>query len=195
MTDLENLEFPREFFCDEVRDGFFVSETMKRFWAGQLVVLSEIDKICRRHDINWYADSGTMLGAVRHNGFIPWDDDVDIAIFRDEYERFLDYARNELPKGYLIFSSKDEQCENPFGRIVNGKEVIYSPERLGGFFGCPFVVGVDIFPIDRIYEDINKEDDRMKRARLILITLVGVKEKKLTDDVNDVGDVDDSHGR
>ncbi|RKM60395.1 hypothetical protein D6855_06655 [Butyrivibrio sp. CB08] len=182
MTDLQNLDFPQDFFCDEIRDGFFVSETMKRFWAAQLVVLSEIDKVCKRHNINWYADSGTMLGAVRHKGFIPWDDDVDIAMFRDDYKRFLGYARNELPKGYRILSSEDEECENPFGRVVNGKQVVFSHERLGAFFGCPFVAGIDVFPIDRIYEKMSDEEDRMDRGNLVLSTIVGVKEEKLTDE-------------
>ena len=98
MSSLQELMFPLEYYSDEIREGFFVSETMKRYWAAQLVVLSDIDTICKRHDINWYADSGTMLGAVRHKGYIPWDDDLDIGMFREDYKRFLTYARKELSK-------------------------------------------------------------------------------------------------
>lgn len=182
MTDLQNLEFPLEFFCDEVREGFFVSGIMKRFWAAQLVVLGEIDRICKRHNINWYADSGTMLGAVRHKGFIPWDDDVDIAMFRDEYKKFLEFARDELPKGYRILASGYDKFNNPFGRIVNGNQLMYSPERLNSFFGCPFGVGIDIFPIDRIHKNIAEEEDRMNRGNFILTTICGIIDKTKTDE-------------
>lgn len=58
----------------EEREGFFVSSMMKRYWAAQLKVLAEIDRVCKKHDIKWFADCGTLLGAVRHGGFIPWDD-------------------------------------------------------------------------------------------------------------------------
>ncbi len=182
MTDLQNLSFPLEYYCDEVREGFFVSEAMKRFWAAQLVVLAEIDKICKKHNINWYADSGTLLGAVRHKGYIPWDDDLDIAMFRDDYNKFLTYAREELPKGYLILSSSDGKTDNPFGRIVNGKEVRYQADHLSKFCGCPFLVGVDIFQFDKIYRDIKKEEDRMKRGHLVLSTICGIRDHLITDD-------------
>nr|MCR4758159.1 LicD family protein [Butyrivibrio sp.] len=93
MVELDKLTFSEEWFKDEAREGFFVPEMMKRFWAAQLVVLSEIDKICKRHDIKWYADMGTLIGTIRHKGYIPWDDDFDISMLRDDWERFFKYAR------------------------------------------------------------------------------------------------------
>ena len=60
-------------------------------------ILEAIDDICKRHDIKWWLCYGTMLGAVRHNGFIPWDDDCDIAMMREDYERFMKVAQKELP--------------------------------------------------------------------------------------------------
>ena len=62
-----------------------------------LNILKEIKKICDRHNLKYYLAYGTLLGAVRHNGFIPWDDDVDIVMFRDDYEKFLEIAEIELP--------------------------------------------------------------------------------------------------
>ncbi|MCR5419499.1 MAG: LicD family protein [Lachnospiraceae bacterium] len=181
MTTLQDLDFPLDYFCDEVRDGFFVSESMKRFWAAQLVVLSEIDKICEKHNIKWYAEAGTLLGAIRHKGFIPWDDDIDIAMFRDDYYRFLTYAREELPDGFRILSSSDEKFDNAFGRIVNSSYMSYSSERLGKFYGCPYVVGVDIYQYDRIYENIQEEEKRMMRASLVLYTFAGIRDKSIDD--------------
>ena len=72
----------------EVRDGYYVQPMMKRIWAVQLDMLKEIDRICRRHHVNYYGWFGTLLGAVRHHGFIPWDDDLDLAMLREDYERF-----------------------------------------------------------------------------------------------------------
>lgn len=66
----------------EVRDGYYVQPMMKRIWAVQLDMLKEIDRICRRHHVNYYGWFGTLLGAVRHHGFIPWDDDLDLAMLR-----------------------------------------------------------------------------------------------------------------
>ena len=96
------MQFPDSFFEDEVRDGFYVPALMKRSWAAQMEVLSDIAKVCEKHHILWFADFGTLLGAVRHGGFIPWDDDLDICMLRDGWLRFREIAGRELPEGYYI---------------------------------------------------------------------------------------------
>ena len=83
------MEFPREFFYDEVRNGFYIPGIIKRAWAAELEILATIDKICRKHKIRYYVDFGTLLGAVRENNFIAWDDDLDIMMLRDDFERFI----------------------------------------------------------------------------------------------------------
>ena len=88
--------FPDNYFEKEIRNGFEVSSMMKRAWAGQIEVLSVIREICERHNILWFADYGTLLGAVRHKGFIPWDDDMDIGMTRDNLNNFIKYAKDEL---------------------------------------------------------------------------------------------------
>ena len=67
------MNFPDSYFEDEVKAGFFVSAKMKSYWAMQLEVLNEIDRICRKHHIQYFAEWGTLLGTVRHRGYIPWD--------------------------------------------------------------------------------------------------------------------------
>lgn len=166
-TGLE-LKFSNEFFLGEVRNGFFVSEMMKRFWAAQMVVLSEIDKVCQRHGINWFADMGTLIGVIRHKGFVPWDDDLDISMLRDDYEKFFRYAPNELPEGYLALTvNNSDEYLQALGRVTNGPSINTSSEHLDKYCGCPYVIGVDVFPIDRIYKDPDKEADRKKRAKAI----------------------------
>ena len=163
----------KTFFFDEVREGFYVWTMMKRFWAAQLKVLSEIDIICKRHGLKWYADNGTLLGAVRHRGYIPWDDDLDICMFRDDYITFVKYAQEELPEGYVI---KDVQLldgfDNMIGRVNGSVMIHYEDEYLKRNFGCPYIVGVDIFPLDGIYKDEKKEEERLKRATNIFGALV-----------------------
>ena len=92
------MQFPYTYFEDEVREGFYISGIIKRAWAAQLEVLEIVDKICQKHNIRWFADCGTLLGAVRHGGYIPWDDDLDICMLRDDYIRFNEIAEQELPE-------------------------------------------------------------------------------------------------
>lgn len=86
---MKRLIFPDEYFKTEVRDGFAVNELMKRTLAAQLEVLNKIIGICEKYGLAYYAYWGTLLGAVRHKGYIPWDDDLDIAMKREDYIRFL----------------------------------------------------------------------------------------------------------
>ena len=188
ITELSELNFPEEFFCDEIRNGFYVSETMKRHWAATLKVLSEIDNVCRKHNLNWYADSGTLIGTIRHKGFIPWDDDIDIAMFRDDFELFLQYAKDEFPEDYVIqyngengtVRSTFKVYYNPFANIVNGGCLSNDKKFLDENFGYPLLACVDIFPLDRVFNDENKEKDRIQRGNLVYTTLCGIKDKKFT---------------
>ena len=90
------LQYNENYLEDEVRDGFYVPSMIKRTWAVELDVLAEVDRICRKHNIKYYAEWGTLLGAVRHGGFIPWDDDLDIAMQRNDYIRFCEVAPHEF---------------------------------------------------------------------------------------------------
>ena len=156
------------FFEDEVREGFFVSSMMKRSWALQLKVLAEIDRVCQKHHIRWFADCGTLLGAVRHGGFIPWDDDLDICMLRHEYELFFSVAAKELPKEYCILTIHTEETYNHMlGRIVNAHSIRYSNDYLKENFGCPYTVGIDIFPLDGLAKNEAKEEKRREALKSI----------------------------
>ena len=159
-------EYPGvEYFDDEVREGFFVSSMMKRYWAAQIKVLSEIDKVCRKYEIRWFADYGTLLGAVRHGGMIPWDDDMDICMLRKDWLRFFEVAKDELPENYGVLTLQSEsEYENIIGRVVNSRAIDYSDSHLKEFFGCPYTVGVDIFPLDDLSNDEETEERRRKLA-------------------------------
>lgn len=143
------LTFPKEYFQEEIRDDFKVDTTMKTVWAAELEVLNEIVRVCRKYRIPWYMAYGSLLGTVRHEGFIPWDDDMDIWMLRADYMRFLSVAQEELPDGYLLKSPLLEEGYPEFHScVLNSDSISIEPEHLRRFHGCPFVVGVDIFPID-----------------------------------------------
>lgn len=82
-------------------------ERMKRMQAANLKIIKEVDRICRKHNIHYLLDAGTLIGAIRHKGFIPWDDDVDFAFLREEYEKFIKVAKDELPEGIHLWFPTD----------------------------------------------------------------------------------------
>ncbi|MCX4343424.1 MAG: LicD family protein [Kineothrix sp.] len=153
----QRVSFPNEFFQDEVREGFLVERKMKCAWAAQIEVLKEIERICNKYGLRYFADSGTLLGAVRHKGFIPWDDDLDIAMLRDDYRKFMEVAPAELPEGWKLLDLKGG-FEELFIRVTNGDTYDSRAERLLQFHGCPYVVGIDIFPIEYVPPKADEEE-------------------------------------
>ncbi len=166
--DLQNLEFDASYFCDEVREGFFIPSIIKRYWACQLLVLKEIDRICRKHDIAWYAHCGTLLGAVRHGGYIPWDDDMDICMLRHDWIRFFEVAETELPKEYWIHNPlKEKDNDETIGKIRSAHAINFNEEHLKEYYGCPYSVTIDIFPLDDLSESEDDEEKRRKNVNNI----------------------------
>ena len=93
-----------------------------------LNILIEIDRICRKHDIPYWLDSGTLLGAVRHGGFIPWDDDLDLCVLRTDYRRLCKTLSEELPNYYVLENSKtDKNFFDVYSRIKDKRTYCYYP--------------------------------------------------------------------
>jgi len=153
-------KFDETFFEAEEREGFYIESMMKRAWAAEIEVLEEIDRICRKHGIKYFADGGALLGAVRHKGFIPWDDDIDIAMLREDYERFIWIAKEELPKDFVIADARiSPWIHSEVKAICNGLEIGYEQnERWRRFHGFPFVAGVDIFVLDVLPQKKEQEE-------------------------------------
>ena len=82
---------------------------LRKAQLRMLEILVAVDKICRKHNIPYWLDWGTLLGAVRHGGFIPWDDDTDISMMKEDYDRFLSIAPKELPEQFVVQNTSTEK--------------------------------------------------------------------------------------
>lgn len=126
------------------------TEDLRRMQLIQVELLQEVDRICTKHGIHYSVEGGTLLGAVRHKGFIPWDDDVDIAMVRSEYEKFCKVCEEELDKQNYFFQNHDTDSEYRWGYakvLKNGTSFVrYGQEHLKMKKG----VYVEIFPMDGI---------------------------------------------
>ena len=91
-----NLQLDDSFYKEEIRDGYTVTTKQKKIWAVEMDLLDQLLKVCKKHDIKVIIYAGTLLGAIRHKGFIPWDDDIDVALTRPEYEKLLKVAPEEF---------------------------------------------------------------------------------------------------
>lgn len=128
----------------------------------ETTILAEFDRVCRKLDIPYVVYGGTAIGAVRHQGFIPWDDDVDVCMAREDYERFLAEAPSELGADFEIHNSRTHKdFPNMFTNLVL-KETLFIPEFIkDSTYRMP--IGLDIFPLDNVPRD-KKAYQRQSRA-------------------------------
>lgn len=154
------MEFSKGFFQKEIRCDFEIPEMMKRAWAAELEVLQVVAEVCEKNGLQYFADWGTLLGAVRHKGFIPWDDDIDICLKREDYMKLIRILPEELPKGFVMTGIYADSarlieaalCQNI--RVMADEEEWGFNEYMKRFHGFPYQrIGIDIFPLDYMPSD------------------------------------------
>lgn len=123
----------------------------------QLEILKVFDSVCRKHGLRYSLYAGSLLGAVRHSAFIPWDDDLDVCMPREDYDRFLSLWSSEAPEGYVLQNKETEpRFWQSFTKIRKDGTTFLQEEREAGKYHLG--IFLDIFPLDRI------PDGRLSRA-------------------------------
>ncbi|MCM1170225.1 MAG: LicD family protein [Bacteroides sp.] len=164
----------REFNLNaEERCGFWVSEKRKKVWAVELEILREFIRICKKHNLSYYAIGGTLLGAVRHKGFIPWDDDVDVIMPRKDYIQFMQIAPKEIGNGFWVqtYETDKHYCAGQFKVCKFGTTCI-SPSLLEYDYPTKRYIFIDVFALD-VIPDLKFKRALHKRGRNFFAFLLG----------------------
>jgi lipopolysaccharide cholinephosphotransferase len=166
MTLPIKLNISADSLKEEVKCDFLVSNKLKKIQVIQVDLLNELLRVCRKHDIKLTVFAGTMLGAIRHKGFIPWDDDIDVAMTRENFERLQSIAETEFEHPYFFQTAKrDRRFFCAFARLRNSETTGLltfnnSADYNNGIF-------IDIFVMDGISDNIWKQ--LIQRAALTVI--------------------------
>jgi len=127
----------------------------KELRAVQIGILDYLDTFCKEHGIRYFLVSGTLLGAVRHKGYIPWDDDIDVGVPRSDYEKLIKLFENGKNGKYVMYHfSKQPDYMYPFAKLCNDETVLKEDEG-----GNEFGIYIDVFPFDNMPTD---ESERAK---------------------------------
>jgi lipopolysaccharide cholinephosphotransferase len=129
------------------------SEDLRRLQLTELEIATEVTDLCDKHGIPYVLLGGSALGARRHQGFIPWDDDIDMGMLRKDFDRFVEITETELPRSlYLQYWLDDPHMGAPFAKVrLNNTRVLESTSKdTGGHKG----ISIDIFPFDNVPDGI-----------------------------------------
>lgn len=149
--------------------------TLKETQQVYLELLAEFDKVCAEHGLRYDLCGGSMLGAVRHSGYIPWDNDIDLSMPRPDYERMLELKQSGilgLPTHRDLVSERDETFPRHFARYI--RHDVKRVSEMAEDWDCPYI-GIDIFPLDGIptsEKAFARQVKKIRRLRRFLLTSV-----------------------
>ena len=141
--------------------------TSKEVKKCQLDLLMELDEYCRTNKIQYFLFAGSLIGAVRHKGFIPWDDDIDVCMKREDYDFFFaNFNKQKNHYGKAVCIENDVNYYTPAGKILDSRTILVEEINLN----YPIGVYIDVFPLDRMPDDIteitilNRRIDKYRKA-------------------------------
>lgn len=150
---------------EEIVANYKISDKMKKIWKIELNMLDTVDAICKKHNIQYFMLHGTLLGAVRHKGFIPWDDDLDIGMLRKDYDRFIKIASQELQEPLSLHTPQTDADSffGGFARIRNNQTTAIETRDIG--HATNLGIWIDILPIDSCTMDETKFQKKQLKIR------------------------------
>ena len=144
---------------NKTHDFGIESERTQYLQEEGLKILSEFHRICEAHNLLYILDYGTLLGAVRHKGFIPWDDDIDVSMPRKDYEKFLEVCEYSLKESFLLQTNKtDPNYFYPYAKLRISDDRL--KENLVSHFDMIHGPWIDIFPFDYRFDDKTIEQNK-----------------------------------
>lgn len=158
----------KSFFDPETKFGFEITEQQKKVWAIELEMADRLLTVCRENNLKIFADAGTMLGAVRHKGFIPWDDDMDFAMFREDYDKLCEIAPRYFTEPYFfqnVYTDKKyvhghAQIRNSYTTGILSVEERQNKEFNQGIF-------IDLFVLENVSNDVQVVEKQRRNCDVL----------------------------
>lgn len=171
------MAIPKDFLSEETRCGYTISMAMKKVWACQLELFEEFSRICNKYKLRFWVDSGTLLGAVRHKGYIPWDDDLDVAMFREDYDKLVSVAQQEFRLPYVFQTAYSEpNFVRGHAQLRDSRTTAIIPFEMYKNFNQG--VFIDVFVMDYVPEE-DKEMRRQEHRAYMLRDKLELRQKPL----------------
>lgn len=151
---------------EEVRNGVLVSTELKKIWKVELELLVELLNVCEKYGLECWVEGGTLLGAVRHKGFIPWDDDIDVVMLRNDYDKLMEIGPSEFKPPYFFQSAyTDKFYFRGHIQIRNSNTTGVLPYDCKREFNQG--IFIDVFPLDGMPE--SKEAQMALKEKSVLM--------------------------
>lgn len=176
MIDIE-LKLPNNWLRSEIRGDEFISSWTKEIWAIELDMLYKFMNICNKHNLKWWVDGGTLLGAVRHKGFIPWDDDIDVFMLREDYDKFIDIAKTEITGNYFLQTDWTDDTWFCHAKMRRTDTTAILDKDLSAKFNFNQGIFIDIFPFDNVPDNEIEYNFFMNELYLIKTEMLSLRSR------------------
>lgn len=156
----------KEYFVNGKAHYFQVSEKRQKVWDCELGIIQELERICKKYNLTYFLDAGSLLGAVRHKGFIPWDDDIDLLMPRKDYDKLIEVAGEEIKYPYFLqHITTDPKYPGLHVKIRDSRTTAIIKSWL--FTDVNQGIFIDIFPLEGLPNDKNEADVLYRKASVM----------------------------
>ena len=140
-------------------------------------MLYKFMNICNKHNLKWWVDGGTLLGAVRHKGFIPWDDDIDVFMLREDYDKFIDIAKTEITGNYFLQTDWTDETWFCHAKMRRTDTTAILDKDLSAKFKFNQGIFIDIFPFDNVPDNEIEYNFFMNELYLIKTEMLSLRSR------------------